>query len=133
MQQLRQGAESRLQAINTAVSSSLLQQQELYSSIQQTTARFMQQKGTDVVTLRVSCCLLHACKLHNKGKMHRRPLPCIEDMLCVVTFSLLTDLLRQAIMFASSIASLPPLIVWRIEMTLDPLHAALHQAMQSGI
>ncbi|KAL3151849.1 hypothetical protein ABBQ38_012814 [Trebouxia sp. C0009 RCD-2024] len=54
VQQLRQGAESRLQAINTAVSSSLLQQQELYSSIQQTTARFMQQKGTDVVTLRES-------------------------------------------------------------------------------
>lgn len=53
VQQLRQGAESRLQAMDTAVSSSLLQQQELYSSIKQMTAQFMQQKGTDVAALQV--------------------------------------------------------------------------------
>lgn len=58
VQQLRQGAESRLQAMDAAVSGSLLHQQELYSSIQQTTAQFMQQKGTDVAALQVSCCFL---------------------------------------------------------------------------
>ena len=58
VQQLRQGAESRLQAMDGAVSSSLLQQQELYSSIQQMTAQFMQQKGTDVAALQVRHCLL---------------------------------------------------------------------------
>lgn len=68
VQQLRQGADSCLQAMDTALSSSLLQQQELYSSIQQTTAQFMQQKGTDIATLRVSCCLLHACKCTIRGR-----------------------------------------------------------------
>ena len=58
VQQLRQGAESRLQAMDAAVSSSLLQQQELYSSIQQLTAQFMQQKSTDVAALQVRQCLL---------------------------------------------------------------------------
>lgn len=58
VQQLRQGAELRLQAMDAVVSSSLLQQQELYSSIQQMTAQFMQQKGTDVAELQVRHCLL---------------------------------------------------------------------------
>ena len=69
--------------MDAAVSSSLLQQQELYSSIQQTTTQFMQQKGTDVAALRVSCCLLHACKCSLKGVMHGRVLPCTEQMLYV--------------------------------------------------
>lgn len=57
VQELRQGAESRLQAMDAAVSSSLLQQQELYSSIQHMTAQVMQQKGTDVAALQVRNCL----------------------------------------------------------------------------
>ena len=56
VQQLRQGADSRLQAMDAVVSGSLLQQQELYSSIQQMTAQFMQQKGTDVAALQVRYC-----------------------------------------------------------------------------
>ncbi len=53
VQQLRQGAEARLQAMEAAVSSSLLQQQQLYSSIQHMTGQFMQQKGSDLTALQV--------------------------------------------------------------------------------
>lgn len=59
VQQLRQGAEARLQAMETAVSSTLLQQQELYSAIQQITSQFMQQKGVDLTTLQV--CMALSC------------------------------------------------------------------------
>lgn len=62
VQQLRQGAECRLQAMDAAVSRSLLQQQELYSSIQHMTAQFMQQKGTDMAALQVRHCLFASSK-----------------------------------------------------------------------
>ena len=39
--------------MDAAVSSSLLQQQELYSTIQHMTAHFMQQKGSDLTVLQV--------------------------------------------------------------------------------
>ena len=53
VQQLRQGAEVRLQAMEAAVASSLQQQQQLYSSIQHMTSQFMQQKGADLAALQV--------------------------------------------------------------------------------
>ncbi len=62
VQQLRQGAEERLQAMDAAVSSSLLQQQELYSTIQHMTGQFMQQKSSDLATMQVSSRLIgNAC------------------------------------------------------------------------
>ena len=51
VQQLRQGAEVRLQAMEAAVASSLQQQQQLYSSIHHMTSQFMQQKSTDLAAL----------------------------------------------------------------------------------
>ena len=66
--ELRQTAETRLQAMEAAVASSLLQQQELYSSIHSMTGSFMQQKGSDFTALQVGCspCLDRAalCKQH---------------------------------------------------------------------
>ncbi len=62
VQQLRQGAEERLQAMDAAVSSSLLQQQELYSTIQHMTSQFMQQKNSDLAAMQVSSRLIgNAC------------------------------------------------------------------------
>ena len=63
VQQLRQGAESRLQAMEAAVSGSLLQQQELYSSIQQMASQLMQQKGKDLTDLQVCCLVFLSCHL----------------------------------------------------------------------
>ncbi|DBB12142.1 TPA: hypothetical protein ACH3X3_006251 [Trebouxia sp. C0006] len=51
VQQLRQGAEEQLQAMDEAVSSSLLQQQELYRTIQHMTGQFMQQKSSDLAAM----------------------------------------------------------------------------------
>lgn len=53
VQALRQAAETRLQAMEAAVTSSLAQQQELYSSIHSMTGQFMQQKGNDFADLQV--------------------------------------------------------------------------------
>ena len=53
VQDLRQAAEARLQAMEVAVNNSLAQQQELYSSIHSMTGQFMQQKGNDFAELQV--------------------------------------------------------------------------------
>jgi len=48
--------------MDAAVSSSLLQQQELYSTIQHMTGQFMQQKSSDLATMQVSSRLIgNAC------------------------------------------------------------------------
>lgn len=57
VQQLRQAAEARLQAMEAAVAASLAQQQELYSSVHTMTGHFMQQKGSDFTELQVALCL----------------------------------------------------------------------------
>lgn len=53
VQDLRQAAEARLQAMEVAVNNSLAQQQELYSSIHSMTGQFMEQKGNDFAELQV--------------------------------------------------------------------------------
>lgn len=57
--ELRQAAEARLQGMEAAVASSLLQQQELYSSIHSMTGSFMQQKDTDFTALQVGTNCYH--------------------------------------------------------------------------
>lgn len=57
VQDLRQVAEARLQAMEAAVATSLAKQQELYSNIHSMTGQFMQQKSADFAELQVLICL----------------------------------------------------------------------------